>query len=474
MSEQQSMEGFSLPKRKKMAVQWGCICMMLSVSMYGIVFATLTAPILEEIGALEYVSLFSVVAALGVSIMTPIGGKLGDLIGRRNVVVIPGIVCALAGVAIAFVRSLWPLMALRLVVSLAQGTFTAAPYIIIGLINEKKDVPKAMGLLATAIAVGGFAGSVIAGVLTDMGWMTLAILMPVIPLLLGVILIGTNFPNVRKEGKVSIDVGGIICLVVSLCGILFAFDFGSTSSFTNPVVVFCFLAGAVGIAALIKVEAKAANPLIPLKLFKNKRFVAIMAVAFLGFFYQNAMNVYAPIGAMQVVGVSTSVAGTLQMPRTIITMILPTIAGAWVVKNADRRWIAFAIGTLLVAVPMMMLGFTTPAFPIFIYYFALALTGIADVFRSVSLMPGAQATLEAEDMGIGTSLINFANSLAGTVAAAVLGVAYNINTISDPKNVTNIQSGVNAVFWIAGLASILGFFVVFFVIRPQMTEKENL
>ena len=158
-----------LPKGKKNAVQIGCICMMLSVAMYGLVFATLTSPILESVNAMGYVALFSILGGMGVSIMTPIGGKLGDLIGRRNIVVIPGIICAVCGIAFAFVRSLVPLMILRLLIGFAQGAFTAAPYIIAGLINERKDVPKAMGMLATAIAVGGFGGSIIAGILTDMG-----------------------------------------------------------------------------------------------------------------------------------------------------------------------------------------------------------------------------------------------------------------------------------------------------------------
>ena len=158
-----------LPKAKKNLVQIGCICIMLSVAMYGLVFATLTSPILESVNAMGYVALFSILGGMGVSIMTPIGGKLGDLIGRRNIVVIPGIICAVCGIAFAFVRSLVPLMILRLLIGFAQGAFTAAPYIIAGLINERKDVPKAMGMLATAIAVGGFGGSIIAGILTDMG-----------------------------------------------------------------------------------------------------------------------------------------------------------------------------------------------------------------------------------------------------------------------------------------------------------------
>ena len=145
IEQSQSVVAIPLSKEKKKMVQIGCICMMLSVAMYGLVFSTLISPILESINAMGYVGLFSIFIALGISIMTPIGGKLGDLIGRRNIVVIPGIICAVAGAAFAFVRSLIPLMILLLIVSLAQGGFTAAPYIIVGLINERKDVPKAMG-----------------------------------------------------------------------------------------------------------------------------------------------------------------------------------------------------------------------------------------------------------------------------------------------------------------------------------------
>lgn len=248
-----------LPKGKKNAVQIGCICMMLSVAMYGLVFATLTSPILESVNAMGYVSLFSIFAGMGVSIMTPIGGKLGDLIGRRNIVVIPGIICAVCGIAFAFVRSLVPLMILRLLIGFTQGAFTAAPYIIAGLINERKDVPKAMGMLATAIAVGGFGGSIIAGILTDMGLLKVAILMPAVPLILGVVLIGLNMPNVKREGKVSIDIPGIIALIVALAGILLALNFGSSIGWGNPAIIAGFVIGIVALVVLVKIEGKSAE-----------------------------------------------------------------------------------------------------------------------------------------------------------------------------------------------------------------------
>lgn len=460
-----------LPDRKKLAVQIGCICMMLSVAMYGLVFSTLTSPILEGINASGYVSLFSIFAALGVSTMTPIGGKLSDIIGRRNIVVIPGLVCALAGLIFPFVHSLVPLMALRLIISLAQGMFTAAPYIIVSLINERKDVPKAMGMLAAAISVGGFGGSIIAGFLTDRGMMTAAILMPAIPLLAGVALIGLNLPNVKREGKISIDWAGIVLLIAALCGILLALNFGSSVGFGNSKVILALVLGIIALFALIVVESKVEEPLIPLRLFKNSQYALLLLIGFICYFYQNAMNVYAPIAVLRVMEGTTTVAGSLQLPRTIICMILPTICGAWVGKKVTNLWKAMAIATLFVAIPFAFLGMTTPATSALVFMVGLGLTGIAEGFRSVSITPAAQALLAPEDMGIGTSLVNFFNSLSGTVAAAAFGVAYNLNTAADPGNPANIQKGVNTVFQLAALISLIGFVLVIFLVRPMMNKK---
>ena len=472
-AQAQPQVAIPLPKGKKNAVQLGCICMMLSVAMYGLVFATLTSPILKSVDAMGYVGLFSTLGAIGVSIMTPIGGKLGDLIGRRNIVVIPGIICAVAGFGFAFVRSLIPLMILRLIVSLAQGAFTAAPYIIAGLINERKDVPKAMGMLATAVAVGGFGGSIIAGVLTDMGLLTVAIIMPAIPLILGIVLIGLNMPNQKRQGKVVIDVKGMVALIVALAGILLALNFGSSVGWTNPAIIAGFVIGIVALVALVKIEEKASEPLIPLKLFKNKNYTVLLIVGFICYFYQNAMNVYAPIGAMQVMKAPTSAAGALQMPRTIITILLPTIAGAWVGKKTGNAWKAMAIGTGFVAIPMAIMAvMTNSSASIIIYFVALSITGIAESFRAVSITPTAQGMLAPEDMGVGTSLVNFANSLAGTIAAAVYAVAYNASTASDPTNPVLIQSGVKSVFWTATVVAVIGLLLVLFVVKPQMSKKE--
>lgn len=362
-------------------------------------------------------------------------------------------------------------MILRFLISLAQGAFTAAPYIITGLINERKKVPKAMGMLATSIAVGGFGGCILAGVLTDMGMLKAAIIMPAIPLIAGVMLIGFNLPNQKNEGSVSLDIPGIITLVIALCGILLSLNFGSSMGFAHPAIITGFVIGVIALILFVKIENKTNEPLIPMYLFKNKKYTVLLVIGFICYFYQNAMNVYAPVGALQVMKASASLTGALQMPRTILTIILPTIAGVWVGKKTANAWKAMVVGTVFVAIPMLMMAFTTPSTSIILYFAALTITGIAESFRAVSITPSAQSALEPHDMGVGTSLVNFANSLAQTISAAVFAVAYNACTASDPTNTTLIKNGVNAVFVVAAVVTVAGFILVVTVIRPLMDEK---
>lgn len=72
---------------------------------------------------------------------------------------------------------------------------------------------------------------------------------------------------------------------------------------------------------------------------------------------------------------------------------------------------------------------------------------------------------------MGTSLVNFVNSLATTISAAVLGVFYNVNIAGDPTDIAKIQNGVIMVFMAAAVVSLIGFIIVVVVIRPQMTKE---
>ena len=325
-----------------------------------------------------------------------------------------------------------------------------------------------------ALSIGGFGGSIIAGILTDMGMLNAAIIFPAIPLLLGVALIGALYPNDKSAKKAKIDMVGIVLLVIALCGILLPLNYGPSMGWTNPIVLGGLLIGIVFTAILIKFESKQEQPIIPVKMFKHKNYLAFVLVGFICYFYRGAMDVYAPLGAINVMGVSTAVAGSLQFPRTIVTMILPAIAGVWVGKKKTNMWKAMAIATALSAFPMLAMGFTTQsASYIIVYFIALTITGIAESYRGVSITPAAQGCLQPEDIGVGTALVNFANSLAGSLAAAIYGAIYGAFTAADPTNVSNIQGGVNAVFLTAGVITLVGLVLTLFMVKPLLEKQEK-
>ena len=144
--------------------------------------------------------------------------------------------------------------------------------------------------------------------------------------------------------------------------------------------------------------------------------------------------------------------------RTILTILLPTVFGLWVAKNPRNNWLAMGAATGLIGAAFLGLSFTNPATSVLLFFVLLALTGIAESLRSVSITPAAQATLAPQDMGIGTSLISFANSLSNLTASAVLGIVYDLNAVAGTTEA--VAQGVNGVFLTTALVSAAGLGVV--------------
>ena len=105
----------SLSNTKRNLVTLGCICLMLSIACFGLSLAVIQGPILEEMDAMSYFSTLTIFASLGLAILTPIGGKLGDLFGRRNIIIISGTVAAVCGIGMGIVDTIVPFMVLRLI-----------------------------------------------------------------------------------------------------------------------------------------------------------------------------------------------------------------------------------------------------------------------------------------------------------------------------------------------------------------------
>lgn len=454
-----------LPKSKRNLVRIGCICLMMSIACFGLSLSVIQKPILESMGAMEHFSTLTIFATLGLSILTPIGGKLGDLFGRRNVVIISGLIAAVCGIGLGIVKSIVPFMILRLILGAAQGAFTAAPYILMGEINESKDIPKNMGLLSSSISIGGLGGSIVAGILADLGLLNAGIIFPVIPLLIGVALIAFNLPNKKREEKADIDFLGVIFLALFLCAFLLSLNYGPKIGWINPIIIIGLIASVILGVILVKIENRASEPIIPMRLFLNKKYTILLLIGAIAYFYQDSMNVYMPLAAQSVMGISATVSGTLQFPRMIVMMVLPVVVGTWIVKKHENRKISMIMATGITGVLFFILGFTNSSTSIILYFVVLGFTGVAESFKSVSITPTAQSVLNPADLGVGTSLITFVNSLSTLLSAGICGVVYDINR-------NDVQASVNSVFFVTSIVAFIGILIVIFGVKTKDFKKE--
>ena len=419
---------------------------------------------------MAFAGLVGLCISLGITLLSPIGGKLGDIFGRKAVVIVAGLINLVCGIGIAFANNVLLLLICCFGVGFSQGAYVSAPYIIMGLINERKNVPKAMGYLTMALSIGGTGGAILAGILTDMGMLNAAILFPAVPLILGIVFIALFYPSDKSGNKVSIDYKGIILMALSLPAITLSLSGPTTLGWSLPVSGIVLAVGIVFAIILIKHESSIEQPIIPIKLFKEKQYLLFLLVGAICYFGRGAVDNYAPLGAQEVIKTSVALSGSLQLPKTLLTMILPAICGAWMAKKKTRMWKAMLIATLLFAIPLLAMGFTVQAgWYIWIYFVVITISGIAESFRGISFTPTAQSTLKPEDMGIGTSMINFANSLVASIAAAVYSAIYGISTASGVTADT-VQAGVNGVFLTAGLVTVVGVVLVLAVVRPMLQK----
>lgn len=461
-----------LSKKQKMLVVFGCTFLGMAMGAYGLSLSTIQGPLLRNIHGENYFSLVTTIASLAMCLMTPVGGRLTDILGSRRIIVYSSIIIGISSAILAFSSNVFVFMAMRFIMSLSQGVMASTPYILIREATQPSELPKAMGILSAGLALGSFLGSYLAGVFADMNLIPLAVLFPMVFLIAGVLLINFNVPKISADSSIQLDWMGLLWLTVALSGIFLSLNFGPSEGWGDWKILLGFACGIAGTVILILWEKKQASPLIPLQIFANRQYSMLLGLAFLSVFYMIAMNVYVPRGVQDLMGASNAASGTLQIPRTIISVILPSFAGVWIARNQKKHtWMSLAIAGACVGICFSFLVFMGPHMPLWFVILMLSFTGIADTLRSVCITPAAQSLLQPRDLGVGTSMIGFTITLSSLISSAVFGIAFDTLRNANPGQTGEIY-GLDTVFLIAAVTGFLCLLLAVTVYR-RMSMKQT-
>ena len=312
---------------------------MLLSSLDQTIVSTAMPTIVGKLGGVEHQAWITTAYLLATTIVMPIYGKFGDILGRRNLFLVAIALFTLASVGCAFATDFWGFVIFRAIQGLGGGGLMILSQAIIADIVPAKDRGKYMGPLGAIFGLSAVAGPLLGGYFVDhLTWeWAFYINIPIGIAAFTIAWFTLTLPNKKAEKR--IDVLGVLLLSVATTCLIFFTDFGGKKDegWDSPLT-WAFGAGLVlAAAAFVMVERRAEDPIIPLGLFKNRIFVNSTAIGFtlgLGMF---AAIAFVPTFLQMSSGTSAAESGLLMLPMMAGLMGMAIYSGIRISKTGKYK-----------------------------------------------------------------------------------------------------------------------------------------
>lgn len=416
-----------ISKSKRTWIIIGAVLMTATVQLSSAGLNNTMYAILSGMNGLQYYALLATLSSLGMAIMCVIGGRIGDMIGRRAVILAGAVLSLASAIVMGLAQSLSVFIVARAVLSFGIGTFPGNAFVVAADVSDAKQYPKVAALLTATLMVATFLGSTIAGYLVDAGLIPAAIIYPGVVGLIGAVIAAAKMDKKPTTDGVrgKVDGIGMVLLAVFMLSLCLSLNQGANLGFGNPIIICGFVVAVVSLLALLKVEKKAEVPVIPLYLFKNKKYTGVIIAGAFITFYEVVMASYVPVSGQALMGLSASITGYFSLPRTIIAIALAAPAAAWVVKNqAKNSAIGLAAAGLLAAVAFLGMIFVGAGSPVALPFILIGITGFTEALKGASFRPLVISQLEPKDFGVGIGMMTATGTLLMTILLSIVGPVF--------------------------------------------------
>ncbi|MFF9327614.1 MFS transporter [Streptomyces sp. NPDC014776] len=413
-----------LTPRRVRLVFVGLMLALLLAALEQMIVATALPKIVGELHGLDKMSWAITAYLLTSTVGLPVYGKLGDLLGRKGVfqfaIVVFVIGSALAGRA----QSMDQLIAFRAVQGVGAGGLMIGVQAIIADIVPPRQRGRFMGLIGAAFGLASVAGPLLGGYFTDhLSWRwCFYVNVPFGLVTLAVVAVVLKLP--KPTARPRFDVLGTLLLAAASTCLVLLTSWGGTEYAWGSRVITGLGAGALVAAALfLLAERRAAEPLIPLRLFRDSVFnVSALVGLVIGVALFGAAS-YLPTFLQMVDGASATESGLLMLPMMGGIVGASVISGQ-LISHTGRYKLYPVLGGALSALGMWLLSRLEVDTPRLHYSIWMAVLGAGIGLVMPVLVLAVQNSVRATDLGTATSANNYFRQIGGSVGAAIFGTLF--------------------------------------------------